>query len=68
MRKLLVGGNWKQNGTLKFAHDFPANVLKKITYNSQKVEVVVAPTALHLLTTKNALSGSNVLVSAQNIS
>jgi triosephosphate isomerase len=64
MRKLLVGGNWKQNGTLKFASDFPANVLKKITFNTQKVEVVVAPTALHLMTTKVALSGSNVQVSA----
>jgi triosephosphate isomerase len=68
MRKFLVGGNWKQNGTLKFANDFSANTLKKITYNTQKVEVVVAPTALHLLTAKNALSGSNVQVSAQNIS
>ncbi len=68
MRKFLVGGNWKQNGTLKFANDFSANTLKKITFNPQKVEVVVAPTALHLLTAKNALSGSNVQVSAQNIS
>jgi triosephosphate isomerase len=68
MRKLLVGGNWKQNGTLKFAHDFPANILNKIAFNTQKVEVVVAPTALHIITTKNALSGSNIQVSAQNIS
>lgn len=68
MRKLLVGGNWKQNGTLKFANDFSANTLKKIAFNTQKVEVVVAPTALHIIQAKNALSGSNVQVSAQNIS
>ena len=68
MRKLLVGGNWKQNGTLKFATDFPSTVLKKIIYDPKKVEVVVAPTALHMLLTKNALQGSNILVSAQNIS
>ena len=68
MRKLLVGGNWKQNGTLKFATEFPSTVLKKITYDPKKVEVVVAPTALHLLLAKNALQGSNILVSAQNIS
>lgn len=60
MRKLLVGGNWKQNGTLKFASDFPANVLKNIKFDSQKVEVVVAPTALHLLTVKSALSQTNI--------
>ena len=68
MRKLLVGGNWKQNGTLKFAYDFPQNVLNKIKFDNSKVEVVVAPTALHILQTKNSLSGSNVQVSAQNIS
>ena len=68
MRKLLVGGNWKQNGTLKFAYDFPQNVLNKIKFDNSKVEVVVAPSALHILQTKNSLSGSNVQVSAQNIS
>ena len=60
MRKLLVGGNWKQNGTLKFATDFPSQTLKKITFNTQKVEVVVAPTTLHLLTVRSALSGTNI--------
>lgn len=68
MRKLLVGGNWKQNGTLKFAIDFPQKVLVPIKFDSHKVEVVVAPTALHLLNTKNSLSGSNIQVSAQNCS
>ena len=68
MRKLLVGGNWKQNGTLKFAGDFSEKVLKNLIFDSHKVEVVVAPTALHLLTAKHALVGSNVQVSAQNIS
>jgi triosephosphate isomerase len=68
MRKLLVGGNWKQNGTVKFATEFSQNVLSKIKFDQNKVEVVVAPTALHLLQAKNALSGSNVQVSAQNIS
>ena len=67
LRKLLVGGNWKQNGTVKFAKEFPEKVLNKIQFNQQKVEVVVAPTALHLLTTKHALTGG-VQVSAQNIS
>jgi triosephosphate isomerase len=68
MRKLLVGGNWKQNGTVKFASEFSQNVLGKIKFDQNKVEVVVAPTALHLLQAKNALGGSNVQVSAQNIS
>ena len=67
MRKLLVGGNWKQNGTLKFAKDFSETILNKAKFDQSKVEVVVAPSALHLLTTKQALT-SGVQVAAQNIS
>ena len=43
-------------------------MLKQIKFDSKKVEVVVAPTALHLLTARQNLSGSNIQVSAQNIS
>ena len=43
-------------------------MLKKIQFDQKKVEVVVAPTNLHLLLAKQALVGSNVVVSAQNIS
>jgi triosephosphate isomerase len=60
MRKFLVGGNWKQNGTLKFAVDFPEKVLRNIVFDPSKVEVVVAPTTLHILATKHQLHGSNV--------
>ena len=55
MRKFLVGGNWKQNGTLKFAQDFTQKVLTPLKFEQSKVEVVVAPTALHLLAVKQAL-------------
>ena len=48
MRKLFVGGNWKQNGTVKFITEFPQQVLNSIKVNSDKVEVVVAPTSAHL--------------------
>lgn len=68
MRKLLVGGNWKQNGTLKFAKDFSETVLTKAKFQPNKVEVVVAPSTIHLLTAKQALASTQVQVSAQNIS
>ena len=67
MRKLLVGGNWKQNGTMKFAAEFPVKTLNKAKFDTKKVEVVVAPTALHLMTVKHAIKGP-VQVAAQNIS
>lgn len=67
MRKLLVGGNWKQTGTVKFAKDFTENVLNKAKFDQSKVEVVVSPSTLHLLTVHQLLK-SGVQVSAQNIS
>jgi triosephosphate isomerase len=63
MRKLLVGGNWKQNGTLKFAQEFSQNVLNRAKFDANKVEVVVSPSTLHLVTAKQALQ-SHIQVSA----
>ena len=68
MRKLLVGGNWKCNGTVDFSRKFPTEVLKTMAFNQQKVEVVVAPTFLHLGAAQSALAGSQVQLSAQNCS
>lgn len=67
MRKLFVGGNWKCNGTVQFAKDFPEKVLNKVKYDSSKVEVVVAPTALHMTFAQQSVK-NNMQLSAQNIS
>ena len=67
MRKFLVGGNWKQNGTTKFVKEFPEKVLNKIKFDTNKVEVVVSPTSLHLALAKETIK-NNVQLSAQNIS
>ena len=66
-RKFLVGGNWKSNGTVAFCNEFTNGVLNKLLFDPAKVEVVVAPTALHLLTVK-ALATNNVEVASQNLS
>ena len=67
MRKFLVGGNWKQNGTAAFAKDFPNKVLNSIKYDTNKVQVVVAPAQIHLpIALQNVKN--NVEISAQNIS
>ena len=68
MRKLLVGGNWKCNGTVDFSRSFPSNVLKTMSFNQSKVEVVVAPSFLHIGAAQQALAGSQVQLSAQNCS
>ncbi len=48
MRRYIVGGNWKCNGTVDFAKTFPTKVLQGIKFDTQKVEVVVAPNFLHI--------------------
>jgi len=67
VRKLFVGGNWKSNGDSAFSTEFPKNVLNQLKYNKDSVDVVVAPTNLHLTTVKGILTG-NVSVATQNIS
>ena len=67
MRRFLIGGNWKQNGTAAFAKDFPTKVLNNIKFDTKKVQVVIAPATIHLpLVLQHAKN--NVEVSAQNIS
>jgi len=68
MRKLLVGGNWKCNGSVDFARTFPTNVLKTMSFNANKVEVVVAPSFLHIGGAQQALTSSQMQLSAQNCS
>ena len=68
MRKLLVGGNWKCNGTLGFASKFPSEVLAPLAFDINQVEVVVAPNFLHLSAAQQVLKSSTVQLAAQNCS
>jgi len=67
MRKYLVGGNWKCNGNLDFAKKFPADVLNKLKFDPSKVDVVVAPSAMHIPVVQSVV-GNNVNVATQNLS
>jgi triosephosphate isomerase len=67
MRRYLIGGNWKCNGTMDFAKNFPKEVLNNLKFDASRVEVVVAPTALHVSTVQASV-GSNINVATQNLS
>ena len=67
MRRYLVGGNWKCNGNIEFARNFPKEVLNNLKFDANRVEVVVAPTALHISTVQANLN-SNIHVATQNLS
>lgn len=67
LRRLFIGGNWKSNNTLAQTKDLVENTLNKIKFDQNKVEVVVAPVALHIPYVTGALQKS-IQVSAQNTS
>jgi triosephosphate isomerase len=66
-RKLIIGGNWKCNGTIESTNKLIGEVLNKAEFDQTKVEVVVAPISLHVGTVK-ALVNPAVKVALQNMS
>mmetsp|Transcript_26378 Transcript_26378/g.73725 ORF Transcript_26378/g.73725 Transcript_26378/m.73725 type:complete len:259 (-) Transcript_26378:144-920(-) len=63
-RRLFVGGNWKCNLGVESATNL-AKDLSQLDTNG--VDVVVAPTFLHLLSAKVALGDSKIEVATQNV-
>ena len=58
-RKFFVGANWKSNGSMEFSKQFTNDVLNKLEFDPTKVDVVIAPTALHVLAVQ-ALANESV--------
>ena len=66
-RKLIIGGNWKCNGTMESTNKLVGEVLNQAQFDESKVEVVVAPISIHVGTVK-ALANPNIKVALQNMS
>jgi triosephosphate isomerase len=66
-RKIFIGGNWKSNGSVTFTETH-SKFLSTLSFETDKCEVVVAPTFLHLSQAKSILETSLVKVAAQNVS
>ena len=67
MRKPFIAGNWKMNTTRAAALEL-VNALKPLVADVSDVEIAVAPTFTCLQDVAEALKGSNIELSAQNIS
>merc|ERR1712000_207299 len=65
VRKFFVGGNWKCNGVLKSIEELVNGLNKLELPSSDLVEILVAPTSLHLSNVKSNIN-SRFHVSAQN--
>jgi len=54
---MIIGGNWKCNGSLEFLNSFTKDVLNSTDFDPRKLEVVVAPISLHITSVKRLLKG-----------
>lgn len=66
-RKYFIGGNWKSNLTVSTVESHIQTVLNTLEIHSEKLEVLVAPTFIHLAQVKQLLNPS-IHVSAQTCS
>eukprot|EP01017_Pseudomicrothorax_dubius_P025495 TRINITY_DN2761_c0_g1_i6.p1 TRINITY_DN2761_c0_g1~~TRINITY_DN2761_c0_g1_i6.p1 ORF type:complete len:261 (-),score=95.62 TRINITY_DN2761_c0_g1_i6:811-1593(-) len=66
-RRIFIGGNWKSNNTVQQTKDLVQNTINKLSFDSARVEVLVAPVFIQLQWAKENVS-SNVYVGAQNVS
>ena len=65
-RKKIIGGNWKCNGTVQSIRELVTNVLNKIQFSPDRVEVFVAPISIHIASVK-ALLNKTIRVASQNM-
>lgn len=66
MRKPILAGNWKMHKTVTEAVAL-AQELGKLTADAKDVDIVVCPTFTSLFVVREALSGTNIKLGAQNM-
>jgi triosephosphate isomerase len=62
-RKFIIGGNWKSNGTVDFVRQLCNDTINAMKYDTDRVEVVVAPVYIHIASAK-AILASHIQVGA----
>lgn len=66
MRRSLVVGNWKMNGSKAFVEQWVSGLIGGLS--NQQVDVAVCPTYVHIPQTLTACAGSSISVGAQDCS
>lgn len=65
MRKALVAGNWKMNGTINNVKELTSKICQT---ERNDVDIMLAPSFAHMHSVSEILSGTNVLLSGQDCS
>ncbi|MWP61967.1 triose-phosphate isomerase [Gilliamella sp. Pas-s25] len=66
MRKPLVMGNWKLNGSIEMAKNLVAGLKNELSANAQ-CDVAIAPPVVYLDFVKHQLGKSNIILGAQDV-
>ena len=66
-RKVLIVGNWKCHGDLTYVKEMVNNMLNKIVFDKNLLDVFTAPPLIHIPAAKAMLT-SSVGLAAQNVS
>ena len=67
MRRSLVAGNWKMNGSAAMTDDLLTGLRKGVARSMPDVDVVVCPPFLYIPLAVQMLAGSTIKVGAQNL-
>lgn len=67
MRKLLIAGNWKMNGSLALAKNM-IHSLKQARLESEQIESMLFPSFVHLSSMLELAEGTKIKIGAQNVS
>ncbi len=67
MRRMLVAGNWKMNGSLASIEALIEGMKQEMSAVSDNCGVAVCPPTLYLSKVKELVAGSNIKVGSQNI-
>lgn len=65
---MIIGGNWKSNGTRSSMKTLVEGTLNHMKFDQSRVEVVVAPIMLHLAGAGAMLSSPSIQLAAQTLS
>jgi triosephosphate isomerase len=68
MRRTLVVGNWKMNGSRQSSIELAESIASSFCTSTQKIESAVCPPDVFIADVASALDGSDVGLGAQNVS
>lgn len=68
MSKIIIAGNWKQNGTLSSSVSLTKKIISAINKNAYKHEIIIFPPSIFLHPLKDLAGKNKIKIGAQNVS